>query len=171
MPHARKRADLVADALHEAAVAQEHVRAVVDDGEALAVELRAEELFGERHADAVGDALAERARRRLDARGDARLGVPRRPAAELAERLEVVHREVVARQMQERVLQHRPVAVRQDEAVAAEPLRIGGIEAQMARPERGGDVRHAHRHAGVAGLGFLDSIHGERADRVGHRLG
>ena len=171
VPDAGKRADFVADAFHEAAVAQEHIRAVVDDGEALAVEFRAEELFGERHADAVRDALAERTRRRFDARSHMHLGVARGFAAELTESLEVVHREVIARQMQKRVLQHRAVAVRENEAVAAEPLRISGIEAQMARPERRGDICHAHRHAGVAGLGFLNSIHGERADRVRHHLG
>lgn len=171
VPDTGKRADFVADAFHEAAVAQEHIRAVVDDREALAVEFRAEELFGERHADAVRDALAERPRRRFNARSHMHLGMARGFAAELTEGLEVVHREVIARQMQKRVLQHRAVAVRKNEAVAAEPLRISGIEAQMARPERRGDICHAHRHAGVAGLGFLNSIHGERADRVRHHLG
>ena len=73
--------------------------------------------------------------------------------------------------MKQCVLQHRTVAVGQNKAVAARPLGILRIEAQLPRPERRGDVCHAHRHAGVAGLRFLNSIHRERADRVRHRLG
>src|SRR5690606_16341406 len=64
---ARERAGLVRHALHQAAVAGEYPRVVVDDLVAVAVELRGEHLLGDRHADRVREALAERTGRRLDA--------------------------------------------------------------------------------------------------------
>ena len=76
----------------------------------------------------------------------------------------------IAGQMQQRVEQHRAVAGRQHEAVAVGPVRIGRVELQELREQHGGDVGHAHRHAGMAGLGLLDGIHGERADGVGHAV-
>ena len=70
---AGERARLVRDAFHQAAVAEEHVGVVVDDVVAGPVELRGEQLLGERHADRVGEALAERAGGGFDARRDIRL--------------------------------------------------------------------------------------------------
>ena len=75
----------MADAFHQAAVAEEDVGAVVDDVVAVAIELGGEQLLGERHADRVGEALAERAGRRLDAGRDADLRMARRLAVQLAE--------------------------------------------------------------------------------------
>ena len=160
----------MADALHHATVAEEDVGAVVDDGEAFSVEFGGEHLFGERHADAVGDALTERARRRFHARRHVHFGVTRRLAVELTERFQILHREVVARQVQQSVLQHRTVTVRENEAVAADPLRVDGVVAEMAAPKRRSDVGHAHGHPGVTGLGLLHGIHRKRTDGVGHRL-
>ena len=63
VPGERRR--LVRDALHHAAVAQEHVGAVVAD---LTPEGRAYPALGEGHADRIGEALPERPRRHLDPR-------------------------------------------------------------------------------------------------------
>ena len=134
-----------------------------------AVEFLGEQLLGQRHADRVGDALAERAGRGLDARRDADLGVARRLAVQLAEVAQLAHRQVVAGQVQQRVQQHRAVAVAQHEAVAVGPLRVGRVVAQVAAPQRDGHVGHAHRRAGVAGVGLLHGVHRQRADRVGHQ--
>jgi hypothetical protein len=38
---------------------------------------------------------------------------------------------------------------------------------QLIVPENFRDVRHAHRRAGVTGVGFLDRVHGEGAYGVG----
>ena len=62
---AGERGGLVADALHEATVAGDHERVVVDD---IVAELCAQPALGDRHADGVGEALAERAGGDLDAR-------------------------------------------------------------------------------------------------------
>src|SRR5690606_38081133 len=69
-------ARLVTQAFHEATVAQEYVRVMVDDRVARTVEASREQLLRERHADRVREALAERARRRLDARRHTGCGVP-----------------------------------------------------------------------------------------------
>jgi hypothetical protein len=66
---------LVADALHQAAVAQEGVGVVVHHGVAFAVELGRQQLLGQRHAHGVGDALAQRAGGGFHAGGVAHLGV------------------------------------------------------------------------------------------------
>ena len=170
-PDACKRADFVADAFHHAAIAKEAVGAVVDDLKAVAVEFRRKHLFGKRHADGVGDALTERTGRGFHPRRNADFRVPRRFAAELAEILDVFDRNVIARQMQHRVLQHGAVTVGENEAVACRPLGISRIVTQVSREQRHGDVGHAHGHAGVAGLGAFDRVHGKGADSGGHRLG
>ena len=119
------------DALHQAAVADEHIGQVVDDREAGAVELGGQQALGQRHADRVGEALAERAGGGLHARRDADLGMAGRLRVQLAEVLQLLHRQLVAGQMQQRVQQHRAVAVGQHEAVAVEPARVGRIVAQV----------------------------------------
>jgi len=58
----------VRDAFHQAAVTEEHPGAVVHDLVTRAVEGGGEELLRERHADRVGQPLAERAGGGLDAK-------------------------------------------------------------------------------------------------------
>ena len=89
---AGERRGLGGDALHEVAVGDDRVDVVVLD---LGPERLAQELLGHRHADAVGEALAERPGRDLDARRDVHavaLGVARGERAPLAEVLELVER-------------------------------------------------------------------------------
>ena len=59
------------------------------------------------------------------------------------------------------------MAIGQNETVAVGPRRIGRIMFQVATPKNFGDVGHAHRHTGMAGIGLLYGVHRERADRVG----
>ena len=163
---ARQRDRLVADAFHQAAVAGDHVGEVVDDGVA---EPGIEQPLGQRHADGIGETLAQRARRGLDARRMAVLGMAGRLGAELAEVAQLVHRHIrIAGEMQQRVEQHRAVPGRQHEAVAVGPIGRRGVELQELGEQHRRHVGHAHRHARMPGLGLLDRIHGERADGVGH---
>ena len=53
-----------------------------------------------------------------------------------------------------------------DEPVPIGPLRVGGVVAQEIVPQDLGDVRHAHGHAGMAGIGGLHRVHTERANGV-----
>ena len=133
----------------------------------------AQELLGDRHADAVGEALAERAGRDLDAGRDVdavALRVARRDRAPLAELLELVHREVVAGEVQDAVEQHRAVAGAEHEAVAVGPRRILRVVAHDAAEQDVGGRRHGHRQAGVPGVRLLDRVHRQRADRVDAEL-
>ena len=114
----REGRGLVAHALHQVPVARERPRAVVDE---LVADRVAQVALRDRHADRVREALAERTRRDLDAGGEPVLGVPRRDAAELAEPPQLVERQVVAAQVQQRVQEDRGVAARQHEAVAVRP--------------------------------------------------
>src|SRR5205085_6886078 len=117
------------------AVADDAEHAMGDGGERIAVEARTEHARRERHAHTVAEALAERTGRRLDARRDTMLGMAGRAAAELAEALQFLHRQVVAGEVEHRVEQHRAVPRREDEAIAAGPPGILGLIAEESGPE------------------------------------
>ncbi len=156
---------LVAHAFHQAAVAGNDEGMVVDE---VAV-ARRKRALGDRHADRGGEALAERAGGRLDAERMAVFGMASGLRAELPEALDLLDRHVrIAGQIEQRVEQHRAVAGRQHEAVPVGPMRVGGIEFEKLGEQHRRDVGHAHRHARMAGLGFLDRIHRQEADGVGH---
>jgi hypothetical protein len=124
---ASQRASLMADAFHHAAVPQEGVGEVVDDVVTrtvfLAVELGRQQLLGQRHAHCVADALAERAGGGFHAGRDAELRVAGGLAVQLPELLQLVHGQVVAGKVQQRVDQHRAVAVAQHKSVTVRPVR------------------------------------------------
>ena len=171
LPRAGERAGFVADAFHHAAVAHEDVRAVIDHGMAGAVEFGGEQLLGQRHADSVRQALAQRAGGGLDARRHVHFRMARGAAVQLAEVLQLLDGQVIAGEVQQRVLQHRAVAVGQHEAIAVVPQRVGRVVLEVTAPQGHGDVGHAHGRARVPGVGRLDGVHGERADRGGHQGG
>ena len=68
----------VGDALHQTAVAHEHVGIVIDDIVAGLIELRRQGALGDGETDRVGQALTQRAGGGLHARRQAILRVPRR---------------------------------------------------------------------------------------------
>ena len=161
-----ERDRFLADAFHQVAVGGEHVGLVIDDAGA---EFRRQMALGDRHADRVGEALAERAGGGLDAGRMAVFRMTGGDRAELAEALDLLDRHRrIAGEIEQRVEQHRAVAGREHEAVAVGPGRIGGIEFQELREQHGRDVGGAHRQAGMAGFRLLDRVHRQRADGVGH---
>ncbi len=164
---AGQRADLVGYAFHQAAIAEEHIGVVVDDLMTRLIELRRHDFLRQGEAHGVGQALTQRTGGGLDAGGVAELRMARGLAVQLAEVLQVVDGQVVAGQVQQRVDQHRAVAVGQHEAVAIGPQRVGRAVFQMVAPEHFGDVRHAHGGTGMAAVGFLHGIHAEGADGIG----
>ena len=158
-------AGLVADAFHQVAVARDHVGAMIDQ---LRAEAGAQMTLRQRHADRVGEALAERPGGGLDAGRMAVLGMAGGARAELAEALELLDLHLrIAGQMEQRVEQHRAMAGGQHEAVAIGPVGRARIELEELAEQHGRDVGHAHRQAGMAGIGGLHRIHRERADGVG----
>ncbi len=149
---AGQRGRFLADPFHQAAVAHDDIP---------------EQALGEGEAHGVAQALAERPRGRLDARGVAVFRMAGGAAAELTEMLQLVERHVgVAGEVEQRIEEHRAVAGRQDEAVAVGPVRIARIELQELREQDRGDVGHAHRHAGMARVRLLHGVHGQSPDGV-----
>ena len=166
MPGERDR--LLADTLHEIAVGGERVGMMVHE---LRPERGGKVAFGDRHADRVTEALAERAGRRLHPRRHEILGMAGRQRAKLAEALDLLDRHLlVAEEMEQRVDQHRAVAGRKHETVAVGPGGIGGIELQEPGEQHGRDVGRSHRQTGMAGFRLFDRVHGERADGIRHAL-
>src|SRR5438445_171221 len=89
---------------------------------------------------------------------------------QLPEALELIHRQVVAGEVQERVQQHRAVAVGEDETIAVWPRRVCRVVPQVPPPQRQPDFGHSHGHARVTGICGLHGVHGQRTNRVGQVL-
>jgi hypothetical protein len=161
-----KRGGFVADSFHEAAVAGDDVGPVIHHGIA---EAGIHHALGQRQADRVAEALAQGAGRGFYAARRVVFRVARGPAAQLPKVAELLQGHGwVAGEVKQGVKQHGAVPGRQDEAVAVRPVGAGGVESEKALKQYGRDIGHAHRHAGMTGLGLFHRIHGEEADRVGH---
>ena len=155
------------DALHQAAVADDGPRAVIDDVVARTVERARELTFGDRHADSVREALPERTGGRLDAGCLTVFRMTRCRRVKLPKAFQVVDRHRVAAEVQRRVKQHRAMAVRQHEAVAIEPMRDStgcGAAPRGTAPRRRRRDPSAHR---VPAVRALHGIHRERTNRIG----
>ncbi len=129
-------------------------------------EARRHEALGDRGAQRHGVTLAQRTRGVLHAAQHVRLGMTRRHAAPLAQRLEVVER-VVSGQCQHRVEHRRHVARIEEQTVAEGVVHPPRIVAQEFRIEQSDEVGTAHRAARVARFRFLDHGRREDADVVG----
>ena len=163
---ARQRNRFLADAFHQAAVACEHIGIVIHE---VFAELGAKMRFGDRHADRVADTLAERAGRRLDAGCVTIFRVTGGRCAKLAEILDILDGDiVVAREIEQRVQEHRAVTGRKHETVAISPVGLLGVERQVSGEKDGCDIRCAHGEARVSGVCLLDCVHGQKPDRIGH---
>ena len=110
---------------HEIPVAHHGVGAVVDDLEARTVEPGGQVAFGNGHADAVGETLAEGARGGLDAAGHAQLRVAGGLAAPLPEILQLLEGDVEAREVEDGIEERRGVPGGEEEAVAVRPQGAG----------------------------------------------
>ena len=64
------------------------------------------------------------------------------------------------------------MTVRQHKSIAVGPMRIARVVLKMALPEGYGDFGHAHGHAGMSGIGFLNGVHRKKANGIceGRRL-
>jgi len=122
------------------------------------VEPRRQVRLGNGHAHGVGQSLSERPRGNLHAGRVPVFGMTRRAASPLAEVFDVVHREVVAGQMQKRIEKHGGMTGGKHKAVAVGPERIFWIVFEMPRPERERRGGGAQRHAGMAGFGLFNRV-------------
>jgi len=161
----------VADAFHQVAIRGQDVGVVIDDGVAGAVEGRGQVRLRYGHAYRRGEALAQRAGGGLNARGLPVFGMAGRCALPLAELLEILQGDAVAGQVEQAVQQHAPMPGGQDEPIAIRPLRIRGVVLHELRPQHIRHRRCAHRQAGVAAVGFLNSINRQHPDGVDAEAG
>ena len=159
---------LVADAFHQAAVAGDDIGVMVHQ---VVAEAGVHHPLGQRHADRGRDALTQRAGCGLDPLGMAVFRVPGGAAAHLAEGAQLVEPHVViAEQVVDRVDQHRAMAGRHHEAVAVGPVRLHRVDGEEPVEQHRGDIGHAHRRAGMAGVCGLDRVHRQDPDRIGHQV-
>ena len=168
LPCACQGAGFMADTFHQAAVAHKYISVVVEHFHLGAVELSSQQFFCQRHANRITNTLPQRASGSFYARGNAHFGVASGFAVQLAEVLQLAHWQVIASQMQQRVQQHGAVAVAQHKTIAVIPLWVCRIVAQMAAPQGYGHFSHAHRSSRMARVGFLNSIHSQCANCIGH---
>ena len=164
---AGERRGLLRDALHEIAVGGDAVDVVVDDRVAGPVVALQRE---------TSPPSPCRPRSRSPARvGPVVVSIPgvRKcsgwPGVErlpLAEALDLLEREVVARQVERRVLEDAGVARGEDEAVAVLPVGIRRVRTHDVAVEDVGHRSERHRRPRMASVGLLDGVHGQRADRV-----
>ena len=95
-------------------------------------------------------------------------GMAGRAAAELAKALQLIDRHLgIARQIEQRIKQHRAMTGREHETVAVGPLGMGGIEFEKALEQHRRRDRHAHGHPGMPRRRLLHGIHGQRTDGIG----
>ena len=143
-----KGSGFASNPFHQIPVRTHRVNIEVEDFEFRAIEVGRQPLAGDGHSDAVAHALAQRAGRGLNSGSDMRFGVPRRQASQLAEALDIFHRNRDFLQnlallvdpthlgkVKHGVEQHRGVAVGKDEAVAIQPSGIRGIVAEEFLPQ------------------------------------
>src|SRR5215469_13657688 len=103
---------LRSNALHQIPVTDDGISKMIDDLKPRPIVTGRQMGFGDRHADAVAKALAERARGSLHTRRELALGMTRRAAPPLAKLLNLLERQVVPGEKQHVVEQHRTVTGR-----------------------------------------------------------
>ena len=154
-------------ALHQATVTGDDIGVVVLHAGPVT---GAQHFFGNRKAHGIGQPLTQGAGGGLNPRRMAIFRVACRARAPLAEIPDLINRHVgIAGQVEQRIKQHRPMACRQDEPVPVGPMRRFGVEPQVVLKQHRGHIGHAHRHAGMAGIGRRDRIQRQSADGGGGR--
>src|SRR5436190_22055676 len=112
------------DAFHHVTVARDEISVVVDDRIIRPIEKRAEQRFTYRHADRISDTLSEWTRRRFDSRRVTVFRMTGSFALPLTELLDVVECQLISREIENTVDEHRCMAGRENESIAIEPVGI-----------------------------------------------
>ena len=158
-PVAGQRSGFRADAFHQAAIAANRIRIMIDDLVSRLVVASRQMGFGHRKTDGIGNALSERTGRRIDARGDVVFGMARRNAAELAELPDIIQTDRIAVQVKQGIEQRGGVAVREHKAIPVRPADVVRAKMHVAAPD---DVCHcctAHRCPRMTGIRSLNHVH------------
>lgn len=123
-----ERSGLGRDTLLQATVTGEHVCVVGEEGEAVLVEGGSKVSLGDGETDRVGETLTKGTSGDLDTLGVTVFGVTWGLGVELTELLELLHGQVlVTEEVVEDVDESASVAVRKNESVTVDPLRVSGV--------------------------------------------
>src|SRR6056297_2806269 len=76
-------------------------------------------------------------------------------ASELPEIFNLVQRNFITRQMEQRIEKHGAVACRENKTIAVRPLWIFWIVSQELCPEHISSIRHTHWHSRMSGICLL----------------
>src|ERR1044072_633115 len=80
-------------------------------------------------------------------------------AAPFTKLFDLFERQVIAREVEQTIKQHRAMAGGKDKPIAIFPTWIGWIVFEEPSPKHIGHWSSAHRQAWMTTVGFLDSIH------------
>ena len=122
--------------------------------------------YGEQ-ANRIGNPLPQRAGGGFNTGGIAVFRMAGGFRVQLTEVANIVNGHVVPAQVQQGILQHGTMPVGQHEAVTVGPGRVGRVMAEVIVPQHLSNICHTHGRTGVAGFGFLNRIHAQRANGVG----
>mmetsp|Transcript_24993 Transcript_24993/g.54348 ORF Transcript_24993/g.54348 Transcript_24993/m.54348 type:complete len:246 (-) Transcript_24993:26-763(-) len=165
---ASQGAGLLGDTLHHAAITQDAVGVVIDDGRSIRlVEASSQVSLSDSQTHSIANTLAQGTCGDLNAASHEVLGVAWGLGAPLTELLDIVERDaVISSQVQHSVLEHRAVASGQHEAIPVHPLRVLGIVPHDLVPQNVAHRGAAHRHAWMTRLGLVHTVNGQEADGV-----
>ena len=116
----------------------------------LGVETRCRHFHRDGDADRIAHALTKRAGRALDSRCFEEFRVPGRFRMQLAETFELLHRQVVAAQVQPGVKKHRAVPSRENEVISIDPARLIRIVLERIAVKHGAHFRTTERKPEVS---------------------
>src|SRR5271166_1449500 len=126
---------------------------------AFLAELGSKPALGNRHAYRIATSLAERAGSGFRSWDETKFRMARCLRTPLPKLLDIVKRKIVAGQVQQGVEQHACVTVRENEAIAAGPMRIPRIVAQIAIPQCECQWGKRHRGSRMSAIRLLHRIH------------
>ena len=167
-PSQRRR--LMRYALHQVAIAAQHIGVVIDHRVPVAVVHRRQMPLRCGHSHRHAESLSQRPGRHLHARRLAALRVPRCLRSPLPELLQLRHRQVVPGQMQRPIQQHRRVPIRQHEPVAVDPLRRRRIVLHQLVIQQIRNRCAAQRRSRMAAPGLFDSVHSQKTQCIDGKL-
>ena len=155
----RKHNRLMGDSLHQIAVRNQRVCAVIHD---VITESGVQDALAQSHSDGVGKPLTERSGGGFNAGRQPPFRMPCGFRIQLSKLFNLADRHVlIAAQMQQPVQQHRSVSRRQNKTVTIGPTGRSRVKLQKSRKQNTRHIRHPHRHARMSACGALDRVNGK----------
>ena len=117
---------------HQATVTHKHIGVVIYNGVRITslvslIEPGCKHLLGDSHAHGISQSLPQRSGRGFHPGCITVLWMPRCFRSNLSEILQLIHRQVITCEVQQRIEQHGAMTVGQNKPVPIAPVRISGI--------------------------------------------